>query len=158
MYISTVFAIFICDALIITTKEVHVVLVYNRRVICNCSWDLIGASCGLYKPPFVSAHKLGFLFIHKFVKAWQVQFIERIQWTFTNVKASINVKFPVKYEGTVITTSLWLLIFEPHFVPILQLFGIVPARGTHSLVLLKLLWLVSFRCSKIALCFFYHLI
>ena len=154
MHLSAVFAIFICDGSVVSTKEVHVVFVNNRAVICDCSWDMIGIACGLDKSPLVSTHKLSLFFIQKFVETRQVQFIEWVKWTFTNVKSSVHVKLPIKYEGAMITAPVWLLILEPHFVPILQLLGVLSTGGTHSFII-ELLWLVGLRVS---LAFFYHLL
>lgn len=152
MDIPTVVAVVICYAWVITTEEIHVVFVNNWAMIRNRSWNVISVACCLHEPPFMATNELRIaFFLWQFVKALQVQFVERSQWAFTNVETSIDVKFSVKYEAAVITAPIWLLVLEPHFIPELQVIRTSNCAG-WALELLSVLVLGFTR----ALSFFDH--
>ena len=80
VYVFAVFTVFVCDTIVVSAKEIHVIFVDNGAVIRDWSRNMVSVACSLHEAPFVSTYQLTITFIiFQFVEARQVQFIERIQ-------------------------------------------------------------------------------
>ena len=148
--VSTEFTIFIGNPVVVTAKQVHVVIVYNRGVVSDRP-RLVG-TLSLNLLPLMSAYESVSVIVCKFVDAVEVELIDCVERALSDVEPSIHIQFPIENERTVVASAIWLLVPKSHLVPVLMILSIHhhSTSWAHGL-LLQLLRLVSLGTQLLGL-------
>ena len=120
----------------VSTEKVHVVLVHAATMIGDASRDVSCVACCLHLTPTIVALKgttagRGEFFRIDLLKALQVEFVEGIETSLTDVKTAEDKQFLVEDETRVVAATVWLLAEETKFDPVAHEFGGTCHAGGH---------------------------